>query len=189
METRPVTVVAQKTPNPLAYKFATSLQLVPEGAYEIRRADSPTEIPFIDTLFERWPVERVYVAANFFTLATLPEADWQELSLEVRDYLAVGLREGQYEPGTLPQRFQIATWNGHPGLHEFITGRILPATEQDGGGIFLHGFAEGVLQLAVAGACHSCPYAQQTIEQGIVEPLNKGIVRLKKVQVLEAARA
>lgn len=188
MDQRPVTVVAQKTPNPLAFKFATSLILMPEGAYEVRREDPPSGLPFLDDIFARWPISRIYIASNFITLMRQEEADWMELSMEIRDYITLAIREGRFEPGVVPSQFRIDSWNGHPGLHEFFTRRILPATEQDGGGIFLSGYDDGVLQVSVAGACHSCPYAQQTIEQGIVEPLNKGIAKLKKVQVMEAAR-
>jgi Fe-S cluster biogenesis protein NfuA len=185
---RPVNVFQQRTPNPNAYKFPTSVMLVPEGAYEIRREDFPTGLPTMDAFFQNWPLERVYVASNFVTATKPQEVDWFECSQAIRDYLAEGLRLGSLDFATLPERFRLDLVPNSGELNEFFVKRILPATEQDGGGIFLKAFENGEMQLMVAGACTGCPHAPDTIQKGIVEPLHGKVVHVSRVMVDEATR-
>jgi NFU1 iron-sulfur cluster scaffold homolog, mitochondrial len=185
---RPINVFQQKTPNPNAYKFPTSVVLVPDGAYEVRRSDLPTGLAPVDQIFANWPVERVYVANNFLTVIKPEAVEWFECSQAIRDYIAEGLRDGVLDFAQLPQHFRLQTQPAHAELNEFFARRILPATEQDGGGIFLKSFENGEMHLVVAGACTGCPHAQQTIQKGIVEPLHGRIAQVKRVLVNEASR-
>jgi Fe-S cluster biogenesis protein NfuA len=180
-----VNVFAQKTPNPEAYKFACSLKLVPEGFYEFTPAHFPTGVPFVDAFFERWDAKRVYITDNFITVLKGKTFEWFEIVREVREHIAENLREERYTPDSLPAQGKVQVPDTHTGLEDWFYGKILQATSQDGGGIFLVSYANDEMTLKLAGACVDCPYAPMTIEQGVVIPLNKSLPKpLKKVHVV-----
>lgn len=178
-----VNVFTQKTPNPNAYKFPTSIELVPEGSYEFRKEDAPTGCAFVDHFFNSWDVERVYIASNFVTVLKAEGTEWFEFSRDVRDFISEAIRDELYSPERLPATFRLQTANDHPQLNEWFAGTILPATEKDGGGIFLKSYNDGELRIGLAGACYNCPYAPQTIQKGIAEPLHRQLGELKKIKV------
>ncbi|MFW5659169.1 MAG: NifU N-terminal domain-containing protein [Bacteroidota bacterium] len=181
----PVNVFAQKTPNPNAYKFPCSLDLLPEAIRcEYKAEDAPYDNVFIDSFFNNWPVERVYVSGNFVTVVKEADKEWFMFVREVREHIAESLRNGAEPPPTDGKFCVQHGENADPELTNWFNGQILKATEQDGGGIFIVESDDGELTLKLAGACYKCPYAPMTIEQGIVMPMNERYGKLKKVKVV-----
>lgn len=183
METRPVNVFSQKTPNPRAYKFACSERLVGEACYEVDRRDHPTGVALLDHFFASWPVQRVFLAENFITVVLQKDAEWFEWLRDMRQYIADYLRLQAFDEATLPKQFYLHV----PGsaVADWFAQHIHPATAQDGGQIIPEAFDGETLTVRLAGACYDCPHARMTIEQGIVLPLTKQLGKpLKKVSVV-----
>src|SRR5690606_6697471 len=52
-------------------------------------------------------------------------------------------------------------------IKELIETRVRPAVANDGGDIRYRGFRDGVVYLAMHGACSGCPSSTATLKQGI----------------------
>src|SRR5690606_34163094 len=52
-------------------------------------------------------------------------------------------------------------------IKELIETRVRPAVANDGGDIRYRGFRNGVVYLAMQGACSGCPSSTATLKQGI----------------------
>ncbi len=67
---------------------------------------------------------------------------------------------------------------------ESVLERIRPALQADGGNVELIGVDEGVVTVALKGACTGCPASQMTLQMGIEEALKEEIPEIKKVIAL-----
>jgi Fe-S cluster biogenesis protein NfuA len=52
-------------------------------------------------------------------------------------------------------------------IKELIETRVRPAVANDGGDIRYRGYRDGVVYLAMQGACSGCPSSTATLKQGI----------------------
>ena len=52
-------------------------------------------------------------------------------------------------------------------IKELLDTRVRPAVAQDGGDIVFHSYRNGVVSLAMQGACHGCPSSTMTLKMGI----------------------
>jgi Fe-S cluster biogenesis protein NfuA len=165
-------VFHQKTPNPLAYKFTCTETVIDTGAYEFKAVDGPFQHPFVAGFFQNWPTERIYVAGDFVTVVKTEDSrEWDEFVREVQAYIQNAMRQAAVRPEAFPEAYRLQVNPDDPELNEWFAARILPATAQDGGGIYLRDSSNGELRLKLAGACATCPYAKETIEKGIARPL------------------
>ena len=62
--------------------------------------------------------------------------------------------------------------------------RVRPAVAQDGGDITFHGFEEGVVYLAMKGACSGCPSSTATLKAGIENMLRHYIPEVVEVRAI-----
>ncbi|MFA5128386.1 MAG: NifU family protein [Patescibacteria group bacterium] len=67
-----------------------------------------------------------------------------------------------------------------------ILDEIRPALQADGGDVELVDVDEktGVVKVKLVGACHHCPMAAMTLEQGIARVLKAKIKEVKEVQAV-----
>ena len=64
---------------------------------------------------------------------------------------------------------------------EAALAQIRPALQADGGDVELVDVNEGVVKLALKGACSGCPMATMTLRLGIEQVLKKQIPEVKEV--------
>ena len=69
-------------------------------------------------------------------------------------------------------------------IQELLETRVRPAVAGDGGDIAYRGFAEGVVYLALQGACSGCPSSTATLKHGI-----EGLLKHYVPEVLEVRAA
>jgi Fe-S cluster biogenesis protein NfuA len=69
-------------------------------------------------------------------------------------------------------------------IKELIETRVRPAVANDGGDIIYRGFREGVVYLAMQGACSGCPSSTATLKQGI-----EGLLKHYVPEVVEVRAA
>jgi Fe-S cluster biogenesis protein NfuA len=178
-------VFHQKTPNPEAFKFPSSEPVVSDGPWEFTEANHPASHPFVAAFFTNWPVERIYIGPDFVTVLKKPTVEWFEIVREVREHIQSAVREDRIGQGDFPDDARIFNDPADSQLEAYFNERILPATERDGGGIFIQEFRNGQMTLKLAGACVNCPYAPNTIQEGIVKPLSGAVPNLKHIHVTD----
>lgn len=67
---------------------------------------------------------------------------------------------------------------------EKVLERIRPTLKADGGNVELVTVENGVVTVALQGACTGCPASQMTLQMGIEEALKEEIPEIKKVVAL-----
>jgi Fe-S cluster biogenesis protein NfuA len=69
-------------------------------------------------------------------------------------------------------------------IKELLETRVRPAVAQDGGDIAYHGFEDGVVYLAMQGACAGCPSATMTLKMGIENLLKHYVPEVVEVRAV-----
>jgi Fe-S cluster biogenesis protein NfuA len=67
-------------------------------------------------------------------------------------------------------------------IKELIETRVRPAVAGDGGDIVFRGFRDGVVYLAMKGACSGCPSSTATLRHGIENLLKHFLPQVKAVE-------
>ena len=67
-------------------------------------------------------------------------------------------------------------------IEELIETRVRPAVANDGGDIRYRGFRDGVVYLAMQGACSGCPSSTATLKHGIEGLLKHYVPEVKEVR-------
>jgi Fe-S cluster biogenesis protein NfuA len=168
------------TPNPLALQFefdqpfATDLPLVFESDH---RPPAPAAWWY---LFQIPGVRHVLAHDCSITIVKTPEPEWVELAeLIRRSFLEHPLDPMLQDFDPLPYVRSIAN-SLLPSLNEWYTRTIAPATARDGGFLTLADTTTPqTLHFEAIGACLGCPYAKQTIEQGILKRLTTELPTLQ----------
>lgn len=64
---------------------------------------------------------------------------------------------------------------------ESVLAKVRPTLRADGGDIELIDVKDGVVQVALTGACAGCPMSQMTLKQGVEKALKEAIPEIKEV--------
>jgi len=64
---------------------------------------------------------------------------------------------------------------------ESVLAKVRPSLRADGGDIELIDVKDGVVQVALTGACAGCPMSQMTLKQGVEKALKAAIPEIKEV--------
>ena len=92
----PVTIYAEMTPNPKAMKFVGNLAIVSNGeSYEFSAVEETENAPLARVLFTFPFVKAIMLSQNFITLTIVDNLEWDDVVMEVRDYLTNYLQAGQ----------------------------------------------------------------------------------------------
>lgn len=195
METRqiPVVVYAESTPNPASMKFVANRMLIAEGATaQYLNAAETQSAPLPAKLFQFPFVKGVFVSANYITITKSDLVTWDDITLEMREFLRDYLGKDQPVIDELPAK-EVATdstfkktetvFTEHSApqnetenkIVEVLEEYIRPAVEQDGGLITFRSFENGVVTVQLKGACSGCPSSTVTLKAGI-EALLKRLV-------------
>ncbi|MCS6905618.1 MAG: NifU N-terminal domain-containing protein [Bacteroidia bacterium] len=175
-------IQVEVTPNPRACKFYVDSEILKEGAFEIRKTKKSGVI-FLDELLSLEWVDSIYVGNHFFTVLKNVDTDWQEFIPIIKEYAADYFSVSDWNLLT-PNCQNASNWGF---ISEFFARFILPATEKDGGGIFLQGYDSkaGVVEIKISGACRGCPYTRETLLKGILRPLHAQDIGIKILREVE----
>jgi Fe-S cluster biogenesis protein NfuA len=178
-------IYTQETPNPNAYLFRLATEPFSEYNLEFTRENHPSDNAFLTDLFGHRAITRVYICDNFLTIVQDGSAIWFEVAGYVRRAIM-----HHFSPDTIREltdeailtKYQVIPPNSeNPFLNEWFSTKILPATEKDGGGMFLRDVVGDTLILQRVGACVTCPYVDITLEQGILKPLQNVLPNVQKI--------
>ena len=62
-----------------------------------------------------------------------------------------------------------------------VLDKVLPGLQADGGDVELLNIEDGIVTVALRGACGSCPFSLMTLKQGIEARIKEEIPEIKEV--------
>ncbi|MFT4752893.1 MAG: Fe-S cluster biogenesis protein NfuA [Salibacteraceae bacterium] len=194
----PITIYAEMTPNPKAMKFVGNLAIVSNGeSYEFTSAEKTENAPLARVLFTFPFVKSVMLSQNFITLTIVDNLVWDDVVMEVRDYLTNYLQAGQpimdedamvseiaveiveKEFAPLPKPGEVRDIDKK--ISHILKEYVSPAVENDGGAIAFESFEDGELKVRLSGACNGCPSSTQTLQYGVQNIFEKLLPQVTKV--------
>jgi Fe-S cluster biogenesis protein NfuA len=182
-------IQTEATPNPATLKFLPGRVVMPEGTFDARDARGATSSPLAERLFTIPGVAGVFFGYDFITV-TKTDGEWQHLKPAIlgaimehfmsgapilQDQGSTGSEEGE-EFFAEDDASTVAT------IKELLDTRIRPAVAGDGGDITFRGFKDGVVYLAMKGACSGCPSSTATLKHGIQNLLRHFLPDVREVQ-------
>ncbi len=196
---KPSIIYAESTPNPASMKFVSNQLLVQDGATAQYLSKAETKgSPLAAKLFEFPFVKAVFMAANFITVTKNDAVQWEDITLELRDFIRVYISEGKPVITELPRtempvdntfaaKTEVFTEHAAPSTElevkivEILEQYIRPAVESDGGSITFKSFKDGVVTVQMRGACSGCPSSTITLKAGIEGLLKRMIPEVVEV--------
>jgi len=194
----PVIIYAESTPNPAAMKFVANRLLVENNAtVEYTDAPQAKASPLATKLFSFPFVKGIFMTANFITLTKNDSINWEDVIHELREFIQNYLSDENPVFSSTPQQTQskeqteiahnIPTMHSEPSsdvefrIIEILEEYIRPAVEQDGGAIYFQSLKDGVVTVALKGACSGCPSSTITLKAGIEGLLKRMIPEVREV--------
>ena len=196
----PYTVYAEMTPNPNTMKFVANRWLVTnDKSYEIladQRVGGPS--PLAEKLFVFPFINGVFISANFITITKSEAIKWEDVVMELRDFITEALNEEgsvvireeflNQEALLNEEQQEVAENNNAKSFTDFenkiseiLDEYIRPAVEGDGGAIELDSYDEGVVKVILKGSCSGCPSSTMTLKHGIESLLKNMLPDVKEV--------
>ena len=192
----PVTVYAEMTPNPATMKFVANRILVENGAVvEYTDPEKANDSPLAAKIFNFPFVEEIFIAGNFISVTKNDLVAWEDITLDLREYVLDYLSQGKpvfsEEPTlnnihdssqTITNEQQVLPQNEvEEKIIEIVEEYVRPAVEQDGGAIHFKAYKNGTLSVVLKGACSGCPSSTVTLKSGIQQLFNRMLPEVKNV--------
>ena len=176
-------IETETTPNPASLKFLPGQAVMgASGTREFASHEAAEVSPLAQALFDTGDVTGVFFGSDFVTVTAAPGAAWSDLKPDVLGVLLdhfvsqaplfnPGSAAGIAVPGDdddellfddRPEDADIVAQ-----INELIQTRVRPAVAGDGGDIRYRGYKDGVVYLAMQGACSGCPSSTATLKHGI----------------------
>ncbi len=176
----PVTVYAESTPNPTVLKFVANKPLV-DGTFEFKNIDEAKHAPLAQALFQFSFVKEVFISANYISVTKYDVVEWQEVSLELREFIRKFIEDGKQiltddiltveEKKAIPseEKKVIPLDDFSQKIVEILNEYVKPAVASDGGNIAFQSFDKNTktVKVILQGACSGCPSSTVTLKNGI----------------------
>ena len=173
-------IETETTPNPATLKFLPGQPVMEAGSREFRNEIEAEASPLAEALFELGDVTNVLFGRDFLAVTAAPGVEWASLKPQVVAMLLDHFVSGAplFAAGSAGAISVPAEDEAHLGhdpaddevveqILDLIETRIRPAVANDGGDVAFRGFREGVVYLAMQGACSGCPSSAATLKNGI----------------------
>ncbi len=173
-------IETETTPNPATLKFSTGQVVMIAGTREFRDDEEAAASPLAEALFSLGDVTGVFYGRDFVSVTAAAGVDWSMLKPQVVAMLLDHFVSGAplfAAPGAGGIAVAAAdeVGLGHDPADQEVVDQILdlletrirPAVANDGGDVAYRGFREGVVYLAMQGACSGCPSSAATLKNGI----------------------
>ena len=182
-------IQTEATPNPATLKFLPGRVVMPEGTFDARDASGATSSPLAERLFSVPGVAGVFFGYDFITV-TKVDGEWQHLKPAIlgaiMEHFMSGVPILQHQGATGSEEgeefFEEDDASTVATIKELLDTRIRPAVAGDGGDITFRGFKDGVVYLAMKGACSGCPSSTATLKHGIQNLLRHFLPDVREVQ-------
>jgi Fe-S cluster biogenesis protein NfuA len=165
-------IQTEATPNPATLKFLPGRPVLDTGTLDMRDRTQAADSPLAERLFDISGIGGVFFGADFIAV-TKTDGDWQQLKPAIlgaiMEHFMSGVPIVRAEGGTAEadEFFDDKDAETVATIKELIETRVRPAVANDGGDITFRGFKDGVVFLAMKGACSGCPSSTATLRHGI----------------------
>jgi Fe-S cluster biogenesis protein NfuA len=184
-------IQTEATPNPATLKFLPGRPVMDEGTFEARDPAGAEGSPLAAKLFTIPEVAGVFFGQDFIAV-TKRDGEWQHLKPAVLGTIMEHFMSGApiLDKGAAPadeegdEFYQPEDAETVATIKELLETRIRPAVAGDGGDITFRGFRDGVVYLAMKGACSGCPSSTATLRHGIQNLLRHFLPDVREVQAI-----
>ncbi|MFT6747900.1 MAG: Fe-S cluster biogenesis protein NfuA [Glaciecola sp.] len=196
----PVTIYAEMTPNPEVMKFVANKILNPGAPIDFSSSADPSAAPLAEKLLNFPFIENVFISNNYVSVTKNDKIEWDMVVMEtrefIRDYIGNGneiIKEGALQPHAIKQdqlkdkkgdevKYNVSETELDEKIIDALNEFIRPAVESDGGSIDFVNFKDGIVTVALRGACSGCPSSTVTLKQGIEGLLKRMFPEVKEVE-------
>jgi len=182
-------IQTEATPNPATLKFLPGRAVMPAGTLDMRTAEEAVVSPLAERLFSVEGVGGVFFGSDFVTV-TKTTGEWQHLKPAIlgaimEHYMSSQpLLRGAAPDAADDEFFEASDRETVDTIKELLETRIRPAVAGDGGDITFRGFRNGVVYLAMKGACSGCPSSTATLKHGIQNLLRHYLPDVQSVEAI-----
>ncbi|MEN8787061.1 MAG: NifU family protein [Flavobacteriales bacterium] len=200
METQemPITIYSEMTPNPNTMKFVANKMLVGEDvvAEYLSKEEAINSSEIAESLFDFPFVKGVFITRNFITVSKMAEIEWEDITLELRLFIADSLKKNPVVVSSLPipkatesdEKKEVPA-HFEPTITSELDQKIVdlleefvrPAVENDGGAIHFKSFDEGKVTVILKGSCSGCPSSTATLKGGVEQLLKSHLPDVTEV--------
>jgi Fe-S cluster biogenesis protein NfuA len=165
-------IQTEATPNPATLKFLPGRPVLENGTLDMRDRAEAASSPLAERLFDISGIGGVFLGSDFIAV-TKTDGDWQSLKPAIlgaimEHFMAGGpIVVGDGATDGADEFFDDKDAETVATIKELIETRVRPAVANDGGDITFRGFKDGVVFLAMKGACSGCPSSTATLRHGI----------------------
>ena len=184
-------IETETTPNPATLKFLPGRAVMPEGTLDIRDPQAAEHAPLARALFSIDGVTGVFFGSDFVSV-TKSAGDWAHLKPAILGAIMEHFMSGAplvedghaaHGPATADDEFfDAADEETVDTIKDLIETRVRPAVAGDGGDITFKGYRDGIVYLAMKGACSGCPSSTATLKQGIQNLLKHFVPEVHAVE-------
>lgn len=173
----PITVYAEVTPNPAVMKYVANRPIVTK-IFEFKNIDEAKNSELAKQLFHFPFVKEVFFDQNYVSVTKYEMADWNDISMELREFIRSFLVEGNQvvSSGSVQnatQSIKTETTQVHDEtslqIINILDEYVKPAVASDGGNILFQSYEEEskTVNVILQGACSGCPSSTFTLKNGI----------------------
>ncbi len=181
-------IQTEPTPNPATLKFLPGQTVLGHGALEYRSKESAGECPLAEALLTLDGVQSVMLGHDFVSV-TKNGAEWAHLKPAVLGLIMehfasdAPLLVGEKKDADLDSEFfDPAEAETVATIKQIIETRVRPAVANDGGDIVFRGFRDGVVYLAMKGACSGCPSSTATLKNGVENLMRHFLPQIRGIE-------
>jgi len=185
-KTNPISIYTESTPNPSVLKFVSN-KLIVDDSFEFNNIEEAQEMELAKRLFEFSFVKSIYISKNFISITKYDVKDWDEISLELRDFIKIYLENNK----VIYSANKIEVNNTDlddisKKIVSILDEYIKPAVASDGGNILFDSYdaEKKLVKVILQGACSGCPSSTVTLKNGIENMLKEMLS--EKVNSVEA---
>lgn len=182
-------IQTEQTPNPATLKFLPGRAVMGEGTASFADPEAAERSPLAQRLFRIEGVTGVFFGSDFISVSKAEEREWYLLKPSILGVIMehfvsgspVFVDDGQ-QPAEDDEFYDAADSDTVEQIKELLDTRVRPAVAGDGGDIKFRGFKDGVVYLAMKGACSGCPSSTATLKHGIQNLLKHFLPDVRAVE-------
>ena len=185
-------IQTEATPNPATLKFIPGRTVLDGGTMEFATREAAARSPLAERLFDVPGVTSVFYGSDFVTV-TKDDSDWQHMKPAIlgaimehymsgAPLMADGSVAGDVISDDEEEFFAETDAETVDIIKDLIETRVRPAVAADGGDITFRGFKDGIVYLAMKGACSGCPSSTATLQHGIQNLLKHFVPEVVEVR-------
>ncbi|MBQ8464877.1 MAG: NifU family protein [Alphaproteobacteria bacterium] len=172
-------IETQPTPDVDVLNFFPPQKLLPDNHAEFVDSKSLRHSPLAENLFDIGGIKSIFFTPDMISVTKEPQAKWETLKPQILAEIMDFITSGQ---DIINKTAQENSDNIVPSIISLLNARIRPAVARDGGDIKFRAFEDGIVFVEMLGHCSGCPYAAQTLKEGVEKILQTYIPEVKEVK-------